>query len=124
MMRPTRAGGSSSTATADSVVPAPGAYMLTLCRLATPVTIRPPQAPQLKRFKFFTSRLQHADGDERHYLHMGYFATEREAQNCVQIMRRTYPQAVATRVPAVLEPNGSNIPTLQPDAASLTDTQV
>lgn len=107
-MTPTRTDGSSSSATVDSAVQAPGAYMLTLCRLPTPVSIRPPQAPQLKKFKFFTSSSRHSDGDERHYLHMGYFATLDEAQKCAQLIRRKYPQAVATRAPAALDSSGSN----------------
>jgi len=102
-------------------------YMLTLCRLDSPVLIKPPQAPQLKKFDFFTSCSRHPDGDERLYLHMGYFSTATEAQNWARLVRRgTYPQAIATRVPpALLESRNSAVPTLQPlDAASLTDTQV
>ena len=33
-----------------------GRFMLTLCPLAAPVSIRPPQSPQLKPFTFFMSR--------------------------------------------------------------------
>ena len=87
--------------------------MLTLCRLAAPVTIRPPQAPQLKRFSFFTSRVRHADGSDALYLHMGYFATLTDASNCAQIMRAKYP--------------GVSIAPVQPSAESapsMTDTQV
>ena len=102
-------------------------YMLTLCRLDSPVVVKPPEAPQLKNFEFFTSCTQHADGGERIYLHMGYFSTATDAQNWARLVRRgTYPQAIATRVPpALLESRNSAVPTLQPlDAASLTDTQV
>jgi hypothetical protein len=128
-MTPTQTRGSSSSATAASSIQAPAAaYMLTLCGLVSPVSIRPPKAPQLKKFKFFTSRSRHSDGNERLYLHMGYFATLTEAQNWAQLMRRAYPQAVATRVPAAFlnHPN-SGVPTLQPAQVappSLTDTQV
>ena len=102
-------------------------YMLTLCRLDSPVLVKPPRAPQLKNFEFFTSCSPHADGVDRIYLHMGYFSTATEAQNWARVVRRgTYPQAIATRVPpALLESRNSAVPTLQPlDAASLTDTQV
>jgi hypothetical protein len=102
-------------------------YMLTLCRLDSPVLIKPPQAQQLQKFEFFTSCSRHSDGSERLYLHMGYFSTATEAQNWERLVRRgTYPEAIATRVPpALLERRNSAVPTLQPlDAASLTDTQV
>lgn len=102
-------------------------YMLTLCRLDSPVLIKPPQAPQLKKFEFFTSRSRVCDGSERLYLHMGYFTTATEAQNWARLVRRgSYPQAIATRVPEVLlASRNAAVPTLQPvDAATLTDTQV
>jgi hypothetical protein len=130
-MTPTQTGGSSSSTTADSAVQAPAAiYMLTLCSLASPATIKPPRAPQLKKFKFFTSRSRRSGSTEQLYLHMGYFATLTEAQNWAQLMRRAYPQAIATAVPAALlsHPN-SGVPTLQPAKAAptsttLTDAQV
>ena len=102
-------------------------YMLTLCRLDSPVLVKPPRAPQLKNFEFFTSCSPHADGVDRIYLHMGYFSTATEAQNWARVVRRgTYPQAIATRVPpALLESRNSAVPTLPAvDSASLTDTQV
>ena len=39
-----------------------GYFMLTLCQLAAPVSIRPPQSPQLKPFTFFMSRARQPDG--------------------------------------------------------------
>ena len=56
-----------------------GHFMLTLCRLAAPVSIRPPQSPHLKQYTFFTSRAPQPDGSERLYLHMGYFETLADA---------------------------------------------
>ncbi len=92
-----------------------GPFMLTLCRLAAPVSIRPPQAPPLKAFKFFTSRVRQSDGSERLYLHMGYFATMADAQKWAQLVRGSYPGAIATPVPAaVLKQPSSGIPTLVP----------
>ena len=41
-----------------------GPFMLTLCRLVEPVSIRPPQAPHLRSFTFFTSRERQPDGSE------------------------------------------------------------
>lgn len=120
-----------------------GAFMLTLCRLEAPVQIRPPQTPQLARFKFFMTRSRHADGNERLYLNMGYFPTREDADKCAQIMRARYPQATVTPIPARLLPQGSSTartgsfpqgpaapepPVLHgipPDEArTLTDTQV
>jgi len=117
-----------------------GAFMLTLCRLEAPVSIRPSQNPQLARFKFFMSRARHADGNYHLYLHMGYFPTLSEAEKCVQIMRARYPQAIATQAPPGLlavaaRANSSATPPpraqppvlhgIPPDEAStLTDTQV
>jgi hypothetical protein len=103
-----------------------GPYMITLCRLATPVVIRPPTSPQLKPFTFFMSRARQADGGERIHLHMGYFGTSEEAEKWTQLMRGPYPNAFATRAPAGLlrQPN-SGVPTLPPVAANgLTDTEV
>jgi len=112
---------------------AAGPYMLTLCRLASPVTIRPPQSPHLKPFTFFTSRSRHTDGSERLQLHMGYFGTQEQAQKWAQLMRSRYPEVVVTPTPAeVLRQRGSGIPTLAPAATTplpaedpqLSDTQV
>jgi hypothetical protein len=95
--------------------PGNGRFMLTLCELAGPVSLRPPQSPQLKPFTFFTSRAPQPDGSERLYLHMGYFESLNDAERWAQIARARYPDAVATVAPGVQAPNGAN---------SLTDTQV
>jgi len=87
-----------------------GHFMLTLCRLAAPVSIRPPQSPHLKQYTFFTSRAPQPDGSERLYLHMGYFETLADAERWVEAIRGRYPDAIATIAPAKNE--------------SLTDTQV
>ena len=118
-----------------------GRFMLTLCRLAAPVAIRPPQAPQLKPFTFFMSRARQPDGSERLYLHMVYFETPADAERWVEAVRRHYPSAFATLAPvAFLRPANSEAPSLPPAASqpvvpqssdpapvkdeSLTDTQV
>ena len=117
-----------------------GHFMLTLCELAAPVSIRPPQAPQLKSFTFFMSRARQPDGSERCYLHMGYFETLANADRWVDAVRRIYPNAFATIAPIELFrssgseaalPRAASQPGL-PQAAdpapvkheSLTDTQV
>jgi hypothetical protein len=89
--------------------------MLTLCRLDAPVSLRPPQSPQLKPFTFFTSRARQPDGSERLYLHMGYFETLNDAERWAQIARGRYPNAVATIAPAeFLRPPNSEVAPVQP----------
>jgi hypothetical protein len=115
--------------------------MLTLCRLAAPVSIRPPQSPHLKQYTFFTSRAPQPDGSERLYLHMGYFETLADAERWVEAIRGRYPDAIATIAPsASLCPPDCEMPASQvadsppvvPRSSgpapskneSLTDTQV
>jgi hypothetical protein len=88
-----------------------GHFMLTLCQLSAPVSIRPPQSPQLKPYTFFTSSRRDLDGSERLYLHMGYFETLDDAERWARVARERYPEAFAS-----IAPNGG------PD--SLSDTQV
>jgi hypothetical protein len=118
-----------------------GDFMLTLCQLAAPVSIRPPQSPRLKPFTFFTSRACQPDGSERWYLHMGYFETLADAERWLEAVRRHYPNAYATITPLeFLRPANSEAPSLPPVASQpvvprssepaprkdevLTDTQV
>jgi hypothetical protein len=79
-----------------------GHFMLTLCRLAAPVSIRPPQAPQLKSFTFFTSCEREPDGSESLYLHMGYFESLSDAEKYLEAVHRRFPEAIATVAPAAL----------------------
>lgn len=117
-----------------------GRFMVTLCELAAPVSLRPPQSPQLKPFTFFMSGARQPDGSERLYLHMGYFETLAEAERRAESARRRYPRAFATIAPrAPLWSAGSETPSLSRSAHpavsqsshhapikndSLTDTQV
>ena len=73
--------------------------MVTLCRLVEPVSIRPPQAPHLKPFTFFTSREPQQDGSEPLYLHMGFFETLAYADKWARAVRGRHPGAIATRAP-------------------------
>src|SRR5262245_17234874 len=120
-----------ATPSAQLTQSAPRTYILTLCRIASPVAIRPPQSPHLKPFTFFTSRSSHADGSERMHLHMGYFATQEQAQKWAQLLRGRYPDVLVTPAPAeLLRQRDSLAPILAPAPepatadASLTDTQV
>lgn len=119
----------------------PGHFMLTLCQLAGPVSIRPPQSPHLKSFTFFTSRARQPDGSEPLCLHMGYFESLAAAERWADAIRGRYPDAIATIAPAGFShPSNAEAPATQ-DAApyigvtrssepapakdeSLTDTQV
>ena len=94
-----------------------GPYMLTLCRLVEPVSIRPPQSPHLKPFTFFTSRAPQQDGADQLYLHMGFFGTLAYAEKWARAVRGRHPDAVATAAPRKFWelPAGSD---------QMTDTQV
>jgi hypothetical protein len=94
-------------------------YMLTLCQLAGPVTIRVPESPQLKQFKFFMSRSRQGDGREQFKLHMGYFRSFEEAERWAQALRGRYPEAVAARAPQETPPAAP-----PSDPSAITDTQV
>ena len=133
--------GSSNPDPVHQAQAATGPFMLTLCRLAAPVSIRTLQSPQLKPFTFFMSRACQPDGGERWYLHMGYFETLADAERWAQAVRPHYPNAFATIAPvAPLQPANSEAPSLPPAASrpavpqssdpapvkdeSLTDTRV
>jgi hypothetical protein len=131
--------GSSSISEADRFPVHAGPFMLTLCQFEGPVSIRPPQSPQLRRFTFFTTSARHGDGGEHVYLHMGYFETLTDAQSLLPAVRRRFPHAIATRAPALpqrIPPALARHPTEPaPEAPvgqsfaplaneSLTDTQV
>jgi hypothetical protein len=117
-----------------------GHFMLTLCRLPGPVSIRPPQSPQLKAFTFFTTRERGPDGDEHSYLHMGYFETLADAERWVESVRGRFPDAIATLAPTAFMRRDTQAPAPQPadpqpgvaqsshvtalESKSLSDTQV
>lgn len=94
-----------------------GRFVLTLCTLSAPVSIRPPQSPQLRPFTFFMSQARQPDGSERLYLHMGYFDTLADAEKWADAVRRHYPCAFATLAPGALSrPANSAAPSLPHDA--------
>jgi len=133
--------GSSHTNSDHRPLPGTGQFMLTLCRLPGPVSIRPPQSPQLKSFTFFTTRERGSDGNEHSYLHMGYFRTLADAEKWVEAVRGRFPDAMATIAssafaravnsevsasqPADAQPETRrNGDSAQVDKKSLSDTQV
>ena len=93
-----------------------GPYVITLCPLASPLSIRQPQSPALKQFTFFVGPAHQSADASQLALHMGYFETLAQAQPWLQRVRARYPNAIATPAPA---PSAG--PTAAPD---LTDTQV
>jgi hypothetical protein len=93
--------------------------MLTLCRLAAPVSIRPPESAHLKPFTFFTSRARQRDGSEQLFLHMGFFDTLAYAQKWAKAVRGRHPEAIATAAPPSFRQRFEPI-----ENQSLTDTQV
>ncbi|HTL92769.1 MAG TPA: hypothetical protein VL176_10505, partial [Steroidobacteraceae bacterium] len=116
-----------------------GPFMLTLCRLVEPVSIRPPQSPHLRPFTFFTSRAREPDGSEQLYLHMGFFETLTHAEKWARAVRGRHPDAIATITPPAFwqldaeaaawrpdsrEGNADSPPFAPVDNRSLTDTQV
>jgi hypothetical protein len=103
-----------------------GPFMVTLCRLAEPVSIRPPQSPHLRPFTFFTSRARQRDGSEPLYLHMGFFETLAGADKWARAVRSRHPDARASIAPfALWQLPDFDEPASPPvDGESLTDTQV
>lgn len=77
----------------------PGPFMVTLCRLVEPVSIRPPESPHLKPFTFFTSRAPQQDGADQLYLHMGFFGTMAYAEKWARAVRGRHPDAIAAAAP-------------------------
>jgi hypothetical protein len=128
--------GSSNTNPMQRAQARTGHFMLTLCRLPAPVSIRPPQSPHLKPFTFFTSCEPQPDGSEHLYLNMGYFETLADAERWVNAVRGRYPDAIARAAPtASVRPPNAEAPASPAGVSvsggrapakdeSLTDTQV
>jgi hypothetical protein len=94
----------------ESTPAAAGKFVISLCSVATPVTIPQPRSPQLSRFRFFLGLSLEA-GRKRYTLYMGHFATLAEAEKWLTVLRHIYPDAFVSEVPPVKE-------------GTLTDTQV
>jgi hypothetical protein len=85
------AGDSTAAVNADT-------YVINLCSSTTPMALAQPDAPELKRFRFFVSR-RLEDGRERFRLHMGHFETLEEAEDWLGVVRDVYPGAWAGETP-------------------------
>ncbi|HEV7137488.1 MAG TPA: hypothetical protein VGN43_12705, partial [Steroidobacteraceae bacterium] len=92
----------STEADADDHATAPaaeaGPYVLNLCSSTTPMALAQTDLPELKRFTFFVSR-RFEEGRERFRLHMGFFASQAEAEEWLGVVRDIYPGAWAGEAP-------------------------
>jgi hypothetical protein len=96
------AGDSTAAVNADT-------YVINLCSSTTPMALAQPDAPELKRFRFFVSR-RLEDGRERFRLHMGHFETLEEAEDWLGVVRDVYPGAWAGETPGKrLRARGRNV---------------
>ena len=85
---------------ASSVEPAAeaGPFVINLCSSSTPMALPRADMPELSRFNFFVSR-RFEEGRERFRLHMGFFATQAEAESWLGLVREVYPGAWAGEAP-------------------------
>jgi hypothetical protein len=103
---------------------AANSFVINLCSSTSPVALSPLDHAGLKRFTFFVSR-RREDGRERFRLHMGYFATQEEAEKLLEIVREIYPGAWAGMAPGqrlrtISTPQGSTTPTTASAAKAVT----
>lgn len=90
--------------------PAESKFVITLCSVATPVTIPQPRSPQLTRFRFFLGTS--LDGNRKRYtLYMGHFSALAEAEKWLTVLRGIYPDAFVSEASSA-------------QADSFSDTQV
>ncbi|MGH8202529.1 MAG: hypothetical protein ACREVO_19530 [Steroidobacteraceae bacterium] len=75
-----------------------GSFVLNLCSSTTPMALAQTELPELKRFTFFVSR-RFEEGRERFRLHMGFFASQAEAEEWLSVVRDIYPGAWAGEAP-------------------------
>jgi hypothetical protein len=73
-------------------------FVINLAASTSPMALSHPSSPELKRYTFFVSR-QRQDGRDRFRLHMGYFATQDEAEALLDAVREVYPGAWAGPAP-------------------------
>jgi len=91
--------GAAVPSTAPTAAAGPlNAFVINLVSSTTPVALTRPDHAGLKRFTFFVSR-RLEDGRERFRLHMGYFDTQQEAEQLLDIVRTIYPGAWAGLAP-------------------------
>jgi hypothetical protein len=102
-----------------------GNFVINLSASTTPVALVQPSHPDLKNFTFFVSR-RREDRRERFRLHMGYFQSQQDAENLLEVVREIFPaawagiapgqrlhdaEAMATRQP--LLPAGHELPSIE-----------
>ena len=75
-----------------------GPFVINLCSSSTPMALPRADMPELCRFNFFVSR-RFEEGRERFRLHMGFFATQAEAESWLGLVREVYPGAWAGEAP-------------------------
>ena len=80
--------------------PASPRFVVNLCSSTSPVGLTQPTHAGLKRFTFFVSR-RLEEGRERFRLHMGYFETQEEAEQMLDLVRDVYPAAWASAAPGI-----------------------
>lgn len=83
---------------ADAAADTEHSFVINLCASTSPMALSHPNTPELKRYTFFVSR-QREDGRERFRLHMGYFASQEEAEALLAAVRDVYPAAWAGPAP-------------------------
>jgi hypothetical protein len=88
---------------ADGAMSPSQLFVINLCASTSPMALAQPNVPALKRYTFFVSR-QRDDGRERFRLHMGYFASQQEAEQMLEAVRDVYPAAWAGLAPATGAP--------------------
>ncbi len=86
-------------------------FVINLCASTSPMALSHPSAPELKRYTFFVSR-QREDGRERFRLHMGYFASQQEADAMLNAVRDVYPAAWAGLAPTSGAPRRARTATM------------
>ncbi len=75
-----------------------GPFVINLCSSSTPMALPRTDMPELSRFNFFVSR-RFEEARERFRLHMGFFATQAEAESWLGLVREVYPGAWAGEAP-------------------------
>ena len=88
-------------------------FVINLCASTSPMALTHPNTPELKRFTFFVSR-QREDGRERFRLHMGYFASQEEAESLLSAVRDVYPAAWAGPAPTSGMPKRARVSAVPP----------
>src|SRR5579863_10725692 len=86
------------SASPAAAAPNTGPFVLNLCSSTTPMALAQTDLPELKRFTFFVSR-RFEEGRERFRLHMGFFESQTEAEEWLNVVREIYPGAWAGEAP-------------------------